>query len=158
CSVGTYQSYLKAACCVCEVLPGALRFTEEGDVLGLVAPRALLVINATRDAHQFSVEEAKKSLERTKSIYKLHDKQEKLQHAVFDSPHDYNQAMREAMYGFLTRWLKGEGKGTPVPEPKHTVEAVEDLACFPEGKRPATFVFAPDLAAREAKRLLAWHG
>src|SRR5262245_32580442 len=29
CSVGNYQAYLRAACCVCEVLPGALRFTEE---------------------------------------------------------------------------------------------------------------------------------
>ena len=50
CSVGNYQAYLQAACCVCEVLPGALRFTEEGDVLGLVAPRALMVVNATKDA------------------------------------------------------------------------------------------------------------
>ena len=33
CSVGTYGAYLKAACCVCEMLPGALTFTEEGDVL-----------------------------------------------------------------------------------------------------------------------------
>ena len=40
CSVGNYQAYLQAACCVCEVLPGALRFAEEGDVLALVAPRA----------------------------------------------------------------------------------------------------------------------
>src|SRR6202171_3103541 len=39
CSVGTYQAYLKAACCVCEVLPGGLRMAEEGDVLGLVAAR-----------------------------------------------------------------------------------------------------------------------
>ncbi len=38
CSVGTYQVYLQTACCVCEVLPGALRFAEEGDVLSLVAP------------------------------------------------------------------------------------------------------------------------
>src|SRR4029079_18822412 len=52
CSVGTYQSYLKAACCVCEVLPGALTFAEEGDVLALVAPRALLVASASRDAFQ----------------------------------------------------------------------------------------------------------
>src|SRR6266404_9340088 len=59
CSVGTYQSYLHTACCVCEVLPGGLRFAEEGDVLSLVAPRALLVINATKDGFQFSVGEAK---------------------------------------------------------------------------------------------------
>src|SRR5262249_33814846 len=113
CSVGTYQSYLRAACCVCEVLPGALRFTEEGDVLGLVAPRALLVINATEDAFQFSVGEARKSLERAKAIYKLHDASEKVSHAIFESPHAYNQAMREAMYGWMTRWLKGSGTGKP---------------------------------------------
>src|SRR5205823_996523 len=72
CSVGTYQAYLRAACCVCELLPGALRFTEEGDVLGLVAPRALLVINATRDAFQFSVEQSRISLQRARAIYELH--------------------------------------------------------------------------------------
>src|SRR5260370_33214415 len=66
CSVGTYQAYLRAACCVCEMVPGALRFTEEGDVLGLVAPRALMGVNATRDAFQFSVDQARISLQRAR--------------------------------------------------------------------------------------------
>src|SRR5207237_1796958 len=35
CSVGTYQAYLHTACCVCEVLPGAMRLTQEGDELTL---------------------------------------------------------------------------------------------------------------------------
>src|SRR5439155_20171020 len=69
CSVGTYQVYLQVACCVCEVLPGALRFAEEGDVLALVAPRALLVINATKDGIQFSVAEAEKSLDRAGRVF-----------------------------------------------------------------------------------------
>jgi dienelactone hydrolase len=154
CSVGTYQAYLKAACCVCEVLPGALRFAEEGEVLGLVAPRALMVINATKDAFQFSVGEAEKSVARAKAIYKLYGAEEKLAHVPFESPHDYNKAMREAMYGWMTRWLKGEGDGKPIAEPKHEVEKVEDLACFPDGKRPDGFLFPPSLAAREAGKLL----
>ena len=29
CSVGNYQAYLGAACCMCELVPGALTFTEE---------------------------------------------------------------------------------------------------------------------------------
>jgi dienelactone hydrolase len=156
CSVGTYQAYLKAACCVCEVLPGALRFTEEGDVLGLVAPRALLVINATRDAFQFSVGEAKKSLERARAIFKLHGQEEKVRHDTFESPHDYNQAMREAMYGWMTRWLKGEGTGKPIAEPKHEVEKPLDLACYPDGNRPRAFLFPSTFAARCARALLAW--
>jgi dienelactone hydrolase len=155
CSVGTYQAYLHAACCVCEVLPSALRFTEEGDVLGLVAPRALLVINATQDAFQFSVGEAKASLVRTRKIFRLHGVEDKVRHAVFESPHAYNQAMREAMYGWMTRWLKGEGTGKPIPEPKHAVDTAEDLACYPAGTRPATYVFPSTFAAREAKRQLA---
>jgi dienelactone hydrolase len=155
CSVGTYQAYLRAACCVCEVLPGALGFTEEGDVLGLVAPRALMVVSATKDAFQFSVGEAKKSLAVAKAHFALHGKEEKLVHVTFESPHAYNQPMREAMYGWMTRWLKNEGTGKPIPEPKHEVEKPEDLACYPTGKRPAGFLFPPTFAAREAKRLLA---
>lgn len=155
CSVGTYQAYLHAACCVCEVLPGALRFTEEGDVLGLTAPRALLVVNATKDGFQFSVGEAKKSVARAEAIYNLYGAGAALRHATFESPHAYNQAMRETMYGWMTRWLKNEGTGTPIPEPKHEVEKPEDLSCFPEGKRPAGFLFPPSLAARAAASVLA---
>jgi dienelactone hydrolase len=155
CSVGTYQSYLHAACCVCEVLPGALRFAEEGDVLALVAPRALLVVNATRDGFQFSVGEAEKSVARARSVFKLLGFDEKLKHVPFESPHDYNQAMRETMYGWMTQWLKGEGDGKPIPEPKHSVERTEDLAVFPDDKRPKGFLYPPSLAAREARAVLA---
>jgi dienelactone hydrolase len=155
CSIGTYQAYLHAACCVCEVLPGALRFAEEGDVLSLVAPRALLVINATRDAFQFSVGEAKKSIARARSVFKLYGADDHLAHAVFESPHAYNQPMRETMYGWMTRWLKNEGDGKPISEPKHDIEKAEDLACYPDGVRPKGFLFPPSYAAREARGLLA---
>jgi dienelactone hydrolase len=154
CSVGNYQTYLHCASCVCEVLPGGLRFTEEGDILGLVAPRALLVINATKDAYQFSVAEARNSLERARAVFNLYDAADRVDHAIFESPHAYNQPMREAMYGCMTRWLKGEGSGKPIPEPSHEVESAADLACYPDGKRPASFLFPPTFAAREAKRLL----
>jgi len=155
CSVGNYQAYLRAACCVCEVLPGALRFTEEGDVLGLVAPRALMVINATRDAFQFSVGEAKRSMERAQAIYQLLKQREKIRHVTFESPHAYNQPMREAMYGWMTRWLKNEGKGDPIAEPRHELDKPEDLACFPDGKRPERFLFLPAFAAQAGRALVS---
>jgi pimeloyl-ACP methyl ester carboxylesterase len=155
CSVGAYKAYLRAACCVCEVLPGALRFCEEGDVLALAAPRALLVVSATKDAFQFSVGEAEKSIARARPVFKLHGAEEKLRHAVFESPHDYNKAMREAMYGWMTRWLKNEGDGKPIAEPAHKVEKPEDLACFPGDERPRAFLFPPSLAGREARALVA---
>jgi dienelactone hydrolase len=156
CSVGNYQSYLKTACCVCEVLPNALTFTEEGDVLGLVAPRALMVVNATKDGIQFSPAEAEKSLARAKDIFTLHDAAANVKHVVFESGHDYNRPMREAMYGWMTLHLKGEGKGEPIPEPEHTVEKVEDLACFPNpADRPKGFLTPPLFAAVVGKELVA---
>jgi len=155
CSVGTYQAYLQAACCVCEVLPGALRFAEEGDVLAMVAPRALMVINATRDAFQFSVGEAARSIARARPVFKLLDAAEKLQHTTFESGHAYSRPMREAMYGWMTRWLKNEGTGKPIPEPKHEIEKPEDLSCYPGGKRPKGFLLLPQFAAREGRAHLA---
>lgn len=155
CSVGNYQAYLGAACCLCEVVPGALKFTEEGDVLGLVAPRALMVVSATRDAFQFSVGEAKKSVAAAAPMFKLLGKPDAIRHAVFDSPHDYSRDMREAMYGWMTLHLKGEGDGSPVREPEVKTEDPEALRCYPGDTRPKDFVTVPTFAAAEGRKLLA---
>ncbi|MCA9091485.1 MAG: acetylxylan esterase, partial [Planctomycetaceae bacterium] len=154
CSVGNYQAYLGAACCMCEVTPGALSYTEEGAVLGLVAPRALMVINATRDGVQFSVGEAAKSIAFAQEIFDLHGKQDSIRHATFESGHGYNQPMREAMYGWMTLHLKGEGDGSPIPEPAHETEEPETLRCFPGDSRPDDFVTLPQFAGQEGRQLL----
>ena len=60
-------------------------------MLGLTAPRALMVVNATKDAIQFSVGEAKKSLALAAPVFKLLGKPDNLRHAIFESPHDYSQ-------------------------------------------------------------------
>lgn len=153
CSVGNYQAYLGAACCMCEVVPGALAFTEESGVLSLVAPRALLVISATRDAFQFSVDEAAKSIAAAKPVFELHNQAAALRHVIVDSPHDYNQPMREAMYGFMTKYLKQEGDGSPIPEPALALEKPETLRCFPGDSRPSDWLTLPAFALREAEAI-----
>jgi dienelactone hydrolase len=155
CSVGNYQAYLGVACCMCEVVPGALRFTEEWGVLSLTAPRALMVINATQDGIQFSVGEAKKSLALTRTIYALHGKPNSAKHLPVESKHDYNEPMREAMYGWMTLHLKGEGNGVPIDEPKIETVDPEKLRCFPGQTRPDDWLTIPQLAAREGRRLVA---
>lgn len=154
CSVGTYQAYLGAACCMCEVTPGALSYTEEAGVLALVAPRALMLINATQDGFQFSVGEAKKSLDAARGIFRLYGKEDHAQRVVVDSGHGYNQEMREAMYGFMTQHLKGEGDGSPIPEPEIKTEEPETLRCFPNDSRPDSFVTLPQFAASVGREIL----
>ena len=155
CSVGNYQAYLGVACCMCEVVPGALSFTEEWGVLSLTAPRALMVINATQDGIQFSVGEAKKSLALTRPIYALHGKPKSVKHLPVESKHDYNEPMREAMYGWMTLHLKSEGKGAPIDEPKIETVDPEKLRCFPGQTRSDDWLTIPQFAAREGRRLVA---
>ncbi len=155
CSVGTYQAYLGTACCMCEVVPGALCFTEEGGVLGMTAPRGLMVVNVTQDGVQFSIPEAKKSLAFASSVYQVYDEPDKIRHTTFDWHHDYSQAMREALYGWLAMNLKGEGDGSPIPDPPMKTEDPEQLRCYPGDTRPEDWMTIPKFAAREGKRLLA---
>ncbi len=154
CSVGTYQAYLGAACCMCEVVPAALTYTAEWRLLAMVAPRGLMLINATRDSFQFSVGEAAKSLAVAKTVFNLHKKPGHAKHAIFESKHDYSRPMREAMYGWMTLHLKGEGNGDPIPEPEIKTEDPEALRCYPGESRPDGFVTIPQFAAAEGRRIL----
>jgi dienelactone hydrolase len=155
CSVGNYQAFLQTACCVCEVLPGALTFTEEGDVLGLIAPRPLLVVSASKDAIQFSPAEAAKSVERVRAIYGLHAAGDAVKHTIIDDGHGYSRPMREAMYGWMTKCLKGEGDGSPIAEPAFQTDDPETIRCYPDpAKRPKPWLTPTTFALRVGKALL----
>ncbi len=114
-----------------------------------------MVVSATKDSFQFSVDQAKISLAKTSGIYELYQQPQRLRHAIFESPHDYNREMREAMYGWMALHLRGEGDGSPIAEPELMTEEPEELRCYPQGQRPADFVTLPQLAARFGREALA---
>lgn len=155
CSVGNYRVYLGTACCLCELVPGALTFAEEWGVLGLAAPKPVMIVSATRDAVQFSVAEARKTFYGLEALYGLYGTPQRLRHAVFESGHDYNKAMREAAYGFFAQHLDGRGAGAPIAEPAIRTEDPEALRCFPGETRPDGFVTLPRYAAAEGRKLSA---
>ena len=154
CSVGNYQAYLGAACCMCEVVPGALSFTEEDGLLAMVAPRPLMVISASRDARQFSPEEARKSIESARKVYSKLGAEKSLVHKVFESGHDYSRPMREAMVGFMRLHLQAGGDGSPYPEAEYKPFPPEDLRCFPEAAKPEGWITVPQLAQRLGREAL----
>jgi cephalosporin-C deacetylase-like acetyl esterase len=155
CSVGTYDAYLGAACCMCEVVPNAITFTEEWGVLGLAAPRGLMVVSATRDAFQFSVREARKSIVGAQAVFDLYQQPDRVFHSVFRWHHDYSQAMREAAYGFFAQQLLDQGDGSPIAEPAHETEDPELIRCFPNESRPDDWLTLPQFAAKVAQQQLA---
>ena len=63
--------------------------------------------------------------------------------------------MREAMYGWMTRWLKGEGDGEPIPEPQFKTEDPQTIRCFPDiAKRPEPWLTPTSFAKRTGEALL----
>ena len=114
-------------------------------------PRALLVISATRDALQFSVGEAAKSVARRRERFRLLGAEAKIRHLAIESGHDYNAPMREAMYGWVEKWLSGRGDGGPIKEPEiRSRRRSPSLRCYPDGRsRPKTIVTIPEFAHKE---------
>lgn len=155
CSVGTYDSYLTTACCMCEVVPTTLAVTEEWGVLGLAAPRGLMVMNASKDGFQFSIGEARKSIRRASDVFDVMGQSNNIRHNTFFWHHDYSESMREAMYGWMTYHLKGEGDAAPLPDPKIETLDPEKIRCFPDDSRPDDWLTLPQFAAREGKKLVA---
>jgi hypothetical protein len=113
-----------------------------------------MVVNATRDAVQFSVAESNKSLAAAQPTFDLFGKRDNLKHITFESGHDYSRPMREAMYAWMTLHLKGEGDGSPVAEPAMQLEDAETLRCFPGESRPDDWMTLPRYAAARAREIL----
>ena len=72
--------------------PGPCGSPRSGACSAWSRPAGLMVVNATRDALQFSVAEAKKSLALAEPVFRLYGKPGHVRHAIFESGHDYSQA------------------------------------------------------------------
>lgn len=156
CGVGTYEAYLSAACCACEVNPAGMTYACTGDLLAMIAPRALLVVSASQDAPQFSAGAAARSLDYARGRFEALGSGDRVRQVVIESGHDYNRPMREAMYGWLDRWLRDRGDGSPVAEPEFQTEDPALLRCYPDAaSRPATVVAVPAFVHAEARARLA---
>jgi len=142
--------------CPCSHIPGLASFADMGDVAALIAPRPMLFITASQDP-QFTVAGAQHAYAEALPAYRAFGVPDALQLREFDSGHDYNRPMREALYGFLRQHLLGLGDGSPVPEPEMTLEPPDSpvLRCFESGRVPDTAATVRSLARLDAEALIA---
>ena len=116
-----WVSWLALACLVVGLVwgffftPDDFRQGSTVKIIYLHVPSALMAINATRDAVQFSVGEAKKSIAGARRVFDLYKRSDSIRHVAIESGHAYNQPMREAMYGWMSKHLKGVGDGFRMP-------------------------------------------
>jgi len=162
-SVGTFQSYILNSNCVCELLPNGLTFTEEAAVLGLIAPRALKIMSAFKDANlAFNPTQMFRSYHPLSKIYANLNAKDKLSYQIFDTGHGYWPEMREAMLGWFDLQLKGKGHGFSKEEIDFEVLPIESLATYPKGEREAKVLTTADFNHKRGDELheamMAIHG
>ena len=150
-SVGTFESYIMNANCICECLPYGLTFTEESGILALTAPRALKLCNALQDSNPaFFVPEMLRSYTQAREIYRLYGKETEFSYQAFPLTHGYWPEVREAMLGFFDLHLKGIGHGEPRTEIPFETLPEEELMVFEKGKRPAEVMSVVDYLRKRA--------
>ena len=104
---------------------------NHADFATAFAPKPYLMVSTEEDF--FPLAGARRAFEESKRIYGLFGAGEKIAWAVGPGGHGMPQNVREAVYGWMTRWLKG-GPAGPLAEPAFQTEYEEDLYATPTGQ------------------------
>lgn len=135
-SAGAFEAFVGRRNCICETLPGGLLLCEQWGVLGLIAPRPLLILHSMHDQPAFGVAPFSDTAEKTVGIYHLFGARDRFDHRFYDLPHGYWPPMLEAASGWFGFWLGNKGNALPNALSPAEPLPEEDLICFPQGEWP----------------------
>lgn len=102
CSLCSYRaSIMRIHHCCCNYLPGILRYAEAGDVLGLIAPRPVVVVTG-KDDPIFPLPGVRDAFEQASRIYSAFEAGDQCQLVIGDGEHRfYEQDAWDAMMPIL---------------------------------------------------------
>jgi len=86
--------------CLCNHVPGTLQIGDRSDLLAIRAPAPVLVLGANEDP-EFPPAGTRRTGEKIRAIWELHDAGADARWMVFDSRHDYHRPIREQAMGFF---------------------------------------------------------
>jgi pimeloyl-ACP methyl ester carboxylesterase len=96
-----HGSILAMPHCLCNFIPGLLKWAEMHDVAGLIAPRPLLVVSGTKDPI-FPIKATRAACREIRRIYETLGAADRFSTDFFDGPHRWEG---RAVVPFLNRWL-----------------------------------------------------
>ena len=154
-----FNNWLKyaGAHCACTHLPGMFHAMEWFEIAGLIAPRALMMLQGSND-NIFPISGARRAGRKTETVYGLAGQAGRARFVeVPNQPHAYSRPYRERMYGWMARYLLNEGNGDPIPEGDVQPLPEKDprLLCDPGGTAIARAPTVIDLARRQAAAAVA---
>ena len=87
-----------------KVVPGLYRYLDYPDIASLAMPRALLVINGSKDG-LFDLDGVRACFDKLNAGYKKAGAPEKCRTRLYDTPHEFNAQMQAEAWEWLRRWL-----------------------------------------------------
>jgi hypothetical protein len=130
--------------CLCENPPGLRLDTTNVEIAATIAPRPMLMISATGD---WTGETLEVEYPAVRALYALVGAEDHVSAVRFTAEHNYNKDSREAMYGWMARWLKGAPTAEKIAEPSFSPDALPDLLVFHGRPLPGRGVSAEALTA-----------
>lgn len=106
-------SYHMQGGCVCENAPLLRIGATSVDIARLFAPKPMFMGSCTGDWTKYT---EKEELPAMKQIYGLYGARSRLMHHQVDAEHNYNQELREHVYGFFNKYLLGGTSARPIKE------------------------------------------
>jgi dienelactone hydrolase len=116
--------------CVCENAAGLRLGSDNVEFAALCAPRPMIMVGASGDWTAKTMTQAFPTI---RGVYSLVGSIDRVNAAVFDFPHNYNQTSRNAVYAFMGKWLLGIEDSASTREGKQQTEKPEDLFTFGSG-------------------------
>lgn len=126
-------SFLMQGGSLCENAPNLRVDTNNVELAALMAPRPMMMVSATGDWTKNTMTSEYPAV---KSIYRLFGAEDKLTAIQIDAAHNYNQASREAVYGWFAHWFLNRAETTPIKERSASIPSIPELLVFANRSRP----------------------
>lgn len=126
-------SFIMQGGSLCENAPNLRVDTNNVELAALMAPRPMMMVSATGDWTKNTMTSEYPAV---KSIYQLFGAEDKLTAIQIDAPHNYNQASREAVYGWFAHWFLNRAETTPIKERSASIPSIPELLVFANRARP----------------------
>lgn len=139
CGGGTLESHVgqrtMAQACDC-MMPTNTYLCDFQDIAALIAPRPMLVAEASQDWY-YAFDAVQKMVDNVRPIYLLYNKGENLALLETPGPHAYHQISRTHIFSFFCKHLKGEDispeKVGDIEESADEMLPAEELSVFNHG-------------------------